>query len=101
MIKITFISVGILRFTRQLVRDILTFPGLTNATILLMDIDAERREFSKKAIEKIICLGNYRAIVEATLDRMDFSAASTWGRAHNVCFILKNRNLTGFHITCP
>jgi hypothetical protein len=32
---------------------------------------------------------------------VDFSAACNWGRLHNVSFILKNRILTAFRITCP
>lgn len=71
MTKITFIGAGSLGFTRKLVSDILTFPLLANATITLMDIDAERLDFSKKAVEKIIELGHYPAKVEATLDRVE------------------------------
>jgi alpha-galactosidase len=71
MTKITFIGAGSLGFTRELVRDILTFPLLKDATISLMDIDAERLDFSKRAVEKIIRLGNYPAKVEATLDRAE------------------------------
>jgi alpha-galactosidase len=69
MTKITFIGAGSLGFTRELVRDILTFPLLADATISLMDIDPERLDFSKQAVEKIIRLGNYPARVEASLDR--------------------------------
>ena len=32
---------------------------------------------------------------------VDFSAACDWGRQHNVNFILKNRILTAFRVTCP
>lgn len=71
MAKITFIGAGSLGFTRELVRDILTFPLLRDATISLMDIDPERLEFSRKAVEKIVKLGNYPARVEATLDRVE------------------------------
>jgi len=71
MSKITFIGAGSLGFTRELVRDILTFPLLADATIALMDINPERLDFSKKAVEKIIRLGSYPAKVEATLDRVE------------------------------
>jgi alpha-galactosidase len=71
MTKITFIGAGSFGFTRGLVRDILTFPLLADATIALMDIDPERLEFSKRAVEKIIQLGNYPAKVTATLDRVE------------------------------
>jgi alpha-galactosidase len=71
MTKITFIGAGSLGFTRELVRDILTFPLLKDATISLMDIDPERLDYSKRAVEKIIQFGNYPAKVEATLDRAE------------------------------
>ena len=71
MAKITFIGAGSLGFTRTLVRDVFTFPLLADATISLMDIDPERLEFSRKAVEKIIHLGNYPAKVEATLNRAE------------------------------
>jgi alpha-galactosidase len=71
MTKITFIGAGSLGFTRGLVRDILTFPLLRDATISLMDIDPERLEFAQKAIQRIVDMGKYPAKVEATLDRAE------------------------------
>lgn len=71
MTKITFIGAGSLGFTRELVRDLLTFPLLQDATVALMDIDAERLDFAYKAVKRIIELGNYPAKVEATLDRKE------------------------------
>jgi alpha-galactosidase len=47
MTKITFIGAGSLKFTFQLVRDILTFPLLENSVICLMDRDAEKIGFFK------------------------------------------------------
>ena len=38
---------------------------------------------------------------EYTDIQVDFHAACTWGREHNVRFILKNRILTAFRVTCP
>jgi alpha-galactosidase len=70
MTKIAFIGAGSLGFTRELVRDILTFPLLENATLALMDINPERLDFSRRSVEKIIALGKYPAKVEATLDRV-------------------------------
>ena len=69
MTKIAFIGAGSYGFTRGLVRDILTFPLLKDATLSLMDIDPERLEFARKSVERIIELGGYPAKVEATLDR--------------------------------
>jgi len=69
MPKITFIGAGSLGFTRNLVRDILTFPALSGSTLSLMDIDEERLEFARTAVQRIVDAGNYPAKVEATLDR--------------------------------
>ena len=71
MTKITFIGAGSLGFTGELVRDILTFPLLEDATISLMDIHAGRLEWAKKGVEKLIAAGNRPAKVEATLDRSE------------------------------
>jgi len=69
--KIAFIGAGSLGFTRGLVRDILTFPLLRDATLALMDIDAERLEFAQKSVQRIVDMGRYPARVEATLDRAE------------------------------
>jgi alpha-galactosidase len=71
MTKIAFIGAGSLGFTRDLVRDVLTFPLLQDATLSLMDIDPERLEFARKSVQRIIDLGKYPATVTATLDRVD------------------------------
>ena len=71
MTKITFIGAGSLGFTGELVRDILTFPLLEDATLSLMDINPERLEWAKKGVEKLIAAGDRPAKVEATLDRAE------------------------------
>lgn len=71
MAKIAFIGAGSLGFTRGLVRDLLTFPLLKDATIALMDIDAERLDFAQKAVQRIVDMGNYPATVVATMDRQE------------------------------
>jgi alpha-galactosidase len=71
MTKIAFIGAGSLGFTRGLVRDILTFPLLKDATLALMDIDAERLEFAQKSVQRIIDLGHYPAKVTPTMDRAE------------------------------
>ena len=71
MTKITFIGAGSLGFTRGLVRDILTFPLLKDATLCLMDIDPERLDFAFRAVSRIVELGHYPAKVVATLDRAE------------------------------
>jgi alpha-galactosidase len=71
MTKITFIGAGSLGFTAGLVRDILTFPLLQDATISLMDINAERLDFAYQAVTKLVEAGGHPAKVEATLDRVE------------------------------
>jgi alpha-galactosidase len=71
MTKIAFIGAGSYGFTRGLVRDVLTFPLLQDATLALMDIDPERLEFAQKSVQKIVDLGNYPAKVQATLNRAE------------------------------
>jgi alpha-galactosidase len=71
MTKITFIGAGSLGFTHELVRDILTFPLLQDATLSLMDLNAERLEWAKKGVDKLVSAGNHPAKVEATLDRVE------------------------------
>ena len=71
MTKITFIGAGSLDFTYQLVRDILTFPLLQDATLSLMDINAERLKWAKKGVEKLIASGSHPTRLEATLDRAE------------------------------
>ncbi len=71
MTKITFIGAGSLGFTRGLVRDVLTFPMLKDSTLCLMDINAERLEFARASVQKIVDMGHYPAKVEATMDRAE------------------------------
>lgn len=69
MAKVTFIGAGSLGFTRGLVRDLLTFPLLRDATISLVDINQERLDFACRAVKSIVERGGYPAKVEASLDR--------------------------------
>lgn len=71
MPKITIIGAGSGVFTRNLVRDILSYPELSNVTITLMDIDAVRLEYMRKALQKLISQERYPARLEATLDRRE------------------------------
>ncbi len=71
MTKITFIGAGSLGFTRGLVRDLLTFPLLRDATLCLMDIDPERLDFAYRAVSRIVEMGNYPAKVVATANRQE------------------------------
>jgi alpha-galactosidase len=69
--KIAFIGAGSFGFTRSLVRDILSFPALSDCTLALMDIDDDRLSFIKQAVDKIVAAGNYPAKVIATKDRAE------------------------------
>lgn len=71
MTKIAFIGAGSLGFTGELVRDILTFPLLQDATLALMDIHPGRLEWAKKGVEKLVAAGQRPATVTATLDRVE------------------------------
>ena len=53
MTKIAFVGAGSLTFTRALVRDILTFPLLEDATLALMDINAERLELARAFVDYV------------------------------------------------
>ena len=69
MKKIVFIGAGSLVFTRNLVRDVLTYPELQNSEIVLVDINEEKLALIKTVAERIVELGNYPAKITATTDR--------------------------------
>ena len=71
MKKIAFIGAGSFGFTRNLVKDILTFPAFDDCTLALMDIDDDRLSYIKRAIDKIVEKGGYHANVIATKDRAE------------------------------
>ncbi len=84
MARIAFIGAGSFGFTRRLITDVLTFPLLEDATLVLMDIDEERLEYITRAVERIVKEGNYAAKVVATTDRK----AALDGADAVVCTIL-------------
>ena len=69
MARIAFIGAGSFGFTRTLVTDILTYPLLRDATLVLMDINKERLEFIRRAVQLIVDKGGYPAKVVATQNR--------------------------------
>ncbi len=69
MKKIVFIGAGSMVFTRNLVRDILTYPALADCEIALVDINEEKLALVKKVVENIIAQGKYSAKVTVTTDR--------------------------------
>lgn len=71
MSKIAFIGAGSFEFTRTLVKDILSFPALSDCEFALMDIDETRLAYAKLAVDRIIAAGNYPAKSFATTDRIE------------------------------
>ncbi|MDR3121041.1 MAG: hypothetical protein LBU58_06885 [Clostridiales bacterium] len=69
--KIVFIGAGSQVFTRNLCRDILTFPALADANIALVDVDDDNLALAKAAVDKIVELGKYPARDTATKDRVE------------------------------
>lgn len=84
MKKIAFIGAGSFEFTRDLVKDILSFPALEDSTLALMDINEERLHFITKAVERIISEGKYPAKILSTTSR----AEALEGADGVVCTIL-------------
>ena len=62
MTKIAFIGAGSFEFTRNLVRDILTFPAFQEIEIALMDISVDRLKYITQAVKKIKKEGNYEKV---------------------------------------
>ena len=57
--KFAFIGAGSFGFTRDLTRDILSYPALSEATPAPMDINQERLTFITRAVERIIEAGGH------------------------------------------
>lgn len=83
MTRIVFVGAGSHIFTRRLVRDILSFPRLAGATIVLHDIDAERLEHAAYGVKRIIAAGAYPAQLVTTQD-LDTAIA---GAGYVICTI--------------
>ena len=71
MRKFTFIGAGSLGFTRDLVRDLLSFKAFDDCEIMLMDINEKRLEYSRKGCQKIVDAGHHKATVKATTNRQE------------------------------
>ena len=66
MTRISLIGAGSIVFTRALVNDILLTPSLQDAEIVLMDINPERLELARRAVQAIIDRRGLPATVTAT-----------------------------------
>lgn len=69
MTKITFIGAGSTVFAKNLVGDILHHPELSDATLILHDIDEERLRTSEIVAHKVAEILGVNPTIEATIDR--------------------------------
>jgi alpha-galactosidase len=69
MTRIAFLGAGSVRFTRKLVGDLLQFPELRTASLALHDIDVDRLETARRAVEGVGAAMNATPAIHATLDR--------------------------------
>ena len=67
--RVVFIGAGSVVFTRNLTRDILTFPELQDSEIVLMDIDADRLSRAEKLVSRMAETAGSSVRVVATTDR--------------------------------
>jgi alpha-galactosidase len=68
-VRVVFIGAGSVVFTRNLTRDMFTFPELQDAEILLMDIDANRLSRALKLVSRMAEAAGAAGRVFATTDR--------------------------------
>lgn len=71
MKKFAFIGAGSVVFTRNVVRDLFTFPAFEDAEIALMDINPEKLEYIRRCCEKIKDAMKVSAKITATTDRIE------------------------------
>ena len=69
--KFVLIGAGSYVFTRNLVRDILTYPAFRDAELHLVDINPVNLENARKAVMHIVEAGQYPAKVFCTTDRRE------------------------------
>lgn len=71
MRKFVFVGAGSLDFTRDLVRDLMTFPTFDDCELMLMDINEKRLRYARQGVERIVQAGGHHAKVSATMDRRE------------------------------
>lgn len=69
MTKITFLGAGSTVFARQLITDLLHIDGLSEVTIGLVDIDAERLELAEQIAQRLIEISGKKWAVQASTER--------------------------------
>jgi len=78
MARIVFIGAGSVVFTRNLVKDILTYPALGDSEIVLMDINLERLDKIEKLILRLVAQEKTSVKVRATADRREALRAADY-----------------------
>jgi len=68
-VRVVFIGAGSVVFTRNLTRDILTFPELQDSEIVLMDIDGDRLSCALKLVSRMAETAGSPVCVSGTRDR--------------------------------
>lgn len=71
MKKFAFIGAGSFVFTRNVVRDILTFPAFEDCELALMDIHPGRLEGIRRCVQRIVDMSGKPAKVTTTLSRAE------------------------------
>jgi alpha-galactosidase len=71
MAKVTFIGAGSTVFSRNLLRDLFTFPELHSSSIYLMDIDADRLRDSEIVAHRVADAAGASPTIVATTDRRE------------------------------
>jgi alpha-galactosidase len=76
--KITFIGAGSFVFARRLVTDVLTWPALQEATIALMDVNADKLETMAALARRMVTQAGTGAQVESTTDLREALAGANY-----------------------
>ncbi|HET9781021.1 MAG TPA: alpha-galactosidase [Candidatus Dormibacteraeota bacterium] len=78
MPKVTFIGAGSAVFARQLMTDILAIDGLDSGTFALVDIDPTRLDLARRIAERLVELRGKHWKVEASTERRDVLAGTSY-----------------------
>lgn len=76
--RVVFVGAGSVVFTRNLTRDILTFPELGDCEIVLMDIDAHRLSRAQKLVSRMAETAKSAVRIIATTDRRQALAGADY-----------------------
>jgi alpha-galactosidase len=71
MLTVTFIGAGSIVFAKKLISDILSFPDLSNSTLILMDVDEARLAKTMAVAEAMVENAGLDATIKSTTDRRE------------------------------